>query len=116
MQIQKKDCPFYKIRHNKSVRRIKRMFARHLEVNEFLDIMMVTPKKIWKQVICLDNGIAGIVYGFLDQGTFYYLDRFYPSKQKEEEIQNMDFYELHKELYTKLNLKVHLVAQQFNLN
>lgn len=92
------------------------MFARHLEVNEFLDIMMVTPKKIWKQVICLDNGIAGIVYGFLDQGTFYYLDRFYPSKQKEEEIQNMDFYELHKELYTKLNLKIHLVAQQFHLN
>lgn len=92
------------------------MFARHLEVNEFLDAMTDTPKKIWKQIICLDNGIAGIVYGFLDQDTFYYLDRFYPSKQKEDEVHAMNFYELHAELYAKINLKVHLAAQQLGFH
>lgn len=88
------------------------MFARHLEVDEFFDAMMTSPKKIWTQVICLDNGIAGIVYGFCDNDTFYYLDRFYPSKQKEEKIHAMNFYELHAELYAKMNLKVHLAAKQ----
>lgn len=90
------------------------MFARHLETNEFLDSLMKAPKKIWKQVICLDSGIAGVVYGFLENGVFYYLDRFYPSDEKKQEIDEMDFYELHKELYTKMNLKVHLTALQFN--
>ena len=66
------------------------MFARHLEVNEFLDIMMVTPKKIWKQVICLDNGIAGIVYGFLDQGNFLLFGSVFihPNKKKKKSKNN----------------------------
>lgn len=89
------------------------MFARHLELNEFLDSMIKAPKKIWTQVICLDNGIAGIVYGFLENGVFYYLDRFYPSKEKKHIISSMNFYDLHKELYTKMNLKVHLTSLQF---
>ena len=84
------------------------MFARHLEVNEFLDVLTSHPHRISQQIICLDNGVAGVVYGFHDGNTFYYLDRIYPSKQKEDLVQKMDFYDLHKELYAKMNLKVHL--------
>lgn len=88
------------------------MFARHLEPDEFMNALIQTPCKIMHHLICLDNGIAGIVYGFEQKGVFYYLDRFFPSKFKESCLQKMNRYDLHKELYVKMNLKVHLISMQ----
>lgn len=81
--------------------------ACHLEMDQFLDTVMNTKSTLQKQVIVLDCCVAGIVYGFLHEGIYYYLDRFYPTMEKENVVQRLSFYDLHAEMYRKINLKLY---------
>ena len=42
---------------------------------EFAKAMMKKKKQLISTPIVLDNGIAGIVYGYYEGEDFYYLDR-----------------------------------------
>ncbi len=76
----------------------------HYEPKDFFTIVSVKGMTIFPRVMVLDKGIAGLVYMCKDGENLCYLDRFYPSNLKEEEYNKLDAYEVHKELYVKINL------------
>ena len=47
-------------------------------------------KQLIPTPIVLDNGIAGIVYGYYEGDDFYYLDRLDVDVSKKEELRNMN--------------------------
>lgn len=56
--------------------------------------------------IVLDNGIAGIVYGYYDRDDFYYLDRLDVDVSKKEELREMNVMELRQEIALKIKIFV----------
>ena len=56
--------------------------------------------------IVLDNGIAGIVYGYYVGDDFYYLDRLDVDVSKKEELRKMNVMELRQEIALKIKIFV----------
>lgn len=82
------------------------LYIVHHELDEFLAIASVKRLPIFSRVYALDNGIAGLVYMCKDDTYLYYYDRIFSTSEKNEEISQLDMYELHKELYEKINLDI----------
>ncbi|MCF0106778.1 MAG: hypothetical protein HUJ53_08460 [Holdemanella sp.] len=76
----------------------------HLEPEEFANTLYTKNLKVDARVYVLENNTAGIVYMTEDNEHLYYLDRFYPTIEKRDIIEHMDFYALHMELYCLINL------------
>lgn len=80
------------------------LYAIHYEPQDFFAVASVKHLSVFSRVFVLDKGIAGLVYMCKDENNLYYCDRFYPSQQKESDYQKLDPYEVHQELYAKINL------------
>ncbi|MBB5183404.1 hypothetical protein [Catenisphaera adipataccumulans] len=79
----------------------------HLEPKEFVEKLSAQHKQIYARPYVLDNGIAGLVYMFDGKDSnVYYLDRMYAPRQ--QEVDQIDFYTLHAELYRKVALDARL--------
>lgn len=63
-------------------------------------------KQLIPTPIVLDNGIAGIVYGYYEGDDFYYLDRLDVDVSKKEELRNMNVLELRQEIALKIKIFV----------
>ena len=70
---------------------------------EFAKAMMKKKKQLIPTPIVLDNGIAGIVYGYYDGDDFYYLNCLDVDVSKKEELRKMNVMELRQEIALKLN-------------
>ena len=66
---------------------------------EFAKAMMKKKKQLIPTPIVLDNGIAGIVYGYYVGDDFYYLDRLDVDVSKKEELRKIKKY-LHGHVFT----------------
>ena len=73
---------------------------------DFAKAMMKKMKQLIPTVIVLDNGIAGIVYGYYEGDDFYYLDRLDVDVSKKEELRNMNVLELRQEIALKIKIFV----------
>lgn len=76
---------------------------------DFAKAMMKKMKKMKQLIptpIVLDNGIAGIVYGYYEGDDFYYLDRLDVDVSKKEELRNMNVLELRQEIALKIKIFV----------
>ncbi len=77
----------------------------HLDANDWLSKLVENQSPIQDKALVLDQGIAGIVYYFSDcKDNIYYLDQFYSSSLKEKEVASIPFYDLHKQVYVKMQL------------
>lgn len=73
---------------------------------DFAKAMMKKMKQLIPTPIVLDNGIAGIVYGYYEGDNFYYLDRLDVDVSKNEELRNMNVLELRQEIALKIKIFV----------
>ena len=73
---------------------------------DFAKAMMKKKKQLIPTPIVLDNGIAGIVYGYYEGDDFYYLDRLDVDVSKNEELRNMNVLELRQEIALKIKIFV----------
>ena len=73
---------------------------------DFAKAMMKKKKQLIPTAIVLDNGIAGIVYGYYEGEDFYYLDRLDVDVSKKEELRNMNVLELRQEIALKIKIFV----------
>ena len=73
---------------------------------DFAKAMMKKMKQLIPAPIVLDNGIAGIVYGYYEGDDFYYLDRLDVDASKKEELRNMNVLELRQEIALKIKIFV----------
>lgn len=80
----------------------------HLEPIEFVQTVSRNHLSVFSRVYVLNNGIAGLVYMCEDAHNLYYLDRFVCASQKEDELEEIDFYDIHKDIYCKINLDSYL--------
>lgn len=76
----------------------------HLEPEEFMRVLVHYPQQVYARTLVLDCGIAVLVYTCQHGDHLYYLDRVDCSDQKKEKVNKMNFYELHAEIYRKINL------------
>ncbi len=80
----------------------------HLDANEWLIKSVENKSAIHAKTLVLDQGIAGIVYYFSDnKKNVYYLDQFYPASLKKKEVDAIPFYEMHKQIYAKMQLDLY---------
>ena len=79
-------------------------YATHYEPEEFLTLVEEKKLDLFARVYVLNCGIAGVVYMAKEEGNLYYLDRLLPTDQKLKEFEELDMYEVHQELYAKINL------------
>ena len=80
----------------------------HLEPEEFIKILQKEQLSVYARVYVLDSGIAGLIYMCSDSHNLYYLDRFVPAPNKQEDFDKISFYDVHKDLYRKINLDNYL--------
>ncbi|MGM9961968.1 MAG: hypothetical protein ACI319_02810 [Holdemanella porci] len=80
------------------------LYATHYEPEEFVELVANKNLKIFQRVYILDSSIAGIVYMCQDDENLYYLDRLFTTNEKKEKLESQDAYEIHQELYAKINL------------
>ena len=73
---------------------------------EFAKAMMKKKEQLIPTPIVLDNGIAGIVYGYYVENDFYYLDRLDVDVYKKEELRKMNVMELRQEIALKIKIFV----------
>ena len=73
---------------------------------DFVKAMMKKKKQLVPTVIVLENGIAGIVYGYYEGDDFYYLDRLDVDVSKKEELRKMNVMELRQEIALKIKIFV----------
>ena len=73
---------------------------------EFAKAMMKKKKQLIPTPIVLDNGIAGIVYGYYEGEDFYYLDRLDVDVSKKEVLRKMNVMELRQEIALKSKRQV----------
>ena len=78
---------------------------------EFAKAMMKKKKQLIPTPIVLDNGIAGIVYGYYEGEDLYYLDRLDVDVSKKE-LRKMNVMELRQEIA----LKIKIFVANSNLN
>lgn len=83
----------------------------HCEPEEFMNALMQNNNTIFSRVYVLDEHIAGNVYMTYINNDLYYLDRMYVSDLKKEEFDDIPFYDVHKELYRKINLDEYMRKQ-----
>lgn len=76
----------------------------HLEPEDFAQTVSAKKLSVYARVYVLDAGIAGLVYMCSSEHSLYYLDRFIPTPQKREDFERINFYDVHKDLYRKINL------------
>lgn len=73
---------------------------------EFAKAMMKKKKQLIPTPIVLDNGIAGIVYGYYEGEDLYYLDRLDVDVSKKEALRKMNVMELRQEIALKIKIFV----------
>ena len=73
---------------------------------DFVKAMMKKKKQLVPTVIVLENGIAGIVYGYYEGEDFYYLDRLDVDVSKKEALRKMNVMELRQEIALKIKIFV----------
>lgn len=83
-----------------------------LDPVEFAKAMMNKKKQLIPTPIVLDNGIAGIVYGYYEGEDLYYLDRLDVDVSKKEALRKMNVMELRQEIA----LKIKIFVSNSNLN
>lgn len=76
----------------------------HLEPEEFAKELCCSQKPVYARTFVLDCGIAIAIYMCSDAHFLYYLDRPDCSKEKKEQLNSLDFYDVHAEIYRKVNL------------
>lgn len=86
----------------------------HLEPEDFARELVHNQKNVYARTYVLDCGLAVIIYMCQDSHFLYYLDRPDCSKEKKDMLKSMDFYELHAEIYRKVNLDNRLRERQNN--
>ena len=86
----------------------------HLEPEDFARELVHNQKNVYARTYVLDCGLAVVVYMCQDSHFLYYLDRPDCSKEKKDMLKSMDFYELHAEIYRKVNLDNRLRERQKN--
>ena len=86
----------------------------HLEPEDFARELVHNPKNVYARTYVLDCGLAVVIYMCQDSHFLYYLDRPDCSKEKKDMLKSMDFYELHAEIYRKVNLDNRLRERQKN--
>ena len=85
-----------------------------IQLNKLKDEMMKKKKQLIPTPIVLDNGIAGIVYGYYEGEDFYYLDRLDVDVSKKEELRKMNVMELRQEI--ALKIKIFVANSNWNKN
>lgn len=80
------------------------MICIHCEPNEFLAKVQHKKLSVFSRVYVLDNAIAGIVYMCKSKCKLYYLDRFFTTEEKKDDLCQCSKYELHDNLYRLINL------------
>lgn len=83
-----------------------------LDPVEFAKAMMKKKKQLISTPIVLDNGIAGIVYGYYEGEDLYHLDRLDVDVSKKEALRKMNVMELRQEIA----LKIKIFVANSNLN
>lgn len=86
----------------------------HLEPEDFARELVYNPKNVYARTYVLDCGLAVVIYMCQDSHFLYYLDRPDCSKEKKDMLKSMSFYELHAEIYRKVNLDNRLRERQKN--
>ena len=84
----------------------------YLEPEDFARELVHNQKNVYARTYVLDCGLAVIIYMCQDSHFLYYLDRPDCSKEKKDMLKSMDFYELHAEIYRKVNLDNRLRERQ----
>ncbi len=80
------------------------MCVYHMDYKEWIIQLERCKHPVLSRVMVV-SGIAGLVYYYYDQNKdFCYLDDFYPTKLKEEEYKKLSQFDVHKQLYRKLQL------------
>ena len=80
----------------------------HLEPEDFIHTLFKEKLSVYARVYVLDSGIAGLIYMCSNEHNLYYLDRFIPAPHRKEDFEKMDFYDVHKDIYRKINLDNYL--------
>ena len=73
---------------------------------DFAKARMKRKEQLIPTVIVLNNGIAGIVYGYYVGENFYYLDRLDVDVSKKEELGKINAMELRQEIAEKIKIFV----------
>lgn len=73
---------------------------------DFAKARMKRKEQLIPTVIVLNNGIAGIVYGYYVGENFYYLDRLDVDVSKKEELRKINAMELRQEIAEKIKIFV----------
>lgn len=71
---------------------------------EFAKAMMQKNKQLIPTPIVLENGIAGLIYGYYENKNYYYLDRLDVDASKKEKLNTLNYMDLRQEMALKLNL------------
>lgn len=80
----------------------------HLEPEDFFETVNRDNLSVFPRVFVLESGIAGLVYMCCDAHNLYYLDRFQPAPHRKADFEKVSFYDVHKDIYRKINLDNHL--------
>lgn len=80
------------------------MCVYHMDYKEWI-VQLATCKHPVLTRVMVVSGIAGLVYYYYDQNKdLCYLDDFYPTELKAEEYKQLSQFDVHKQLYRKLQL------------
>lgn len=82
------------------------MIVYHLDSSEWLSKLMEDHASVQSCTLVLNQGIAGIVYCFLDvKKNICYMDEFFTSTYKEKEVNQISKEEIHAQIYYKMQLE-----------
>lgn len=82
------------------------MIVYHLDSSEWLSKLMEDHASVQSRTLVLNQGIAGIVYCFLDvKKNICYMDEFFTSTYKEKEVNQISKEEIHAQIYYKMQLE-----------
>ena len=84
----------------------------HLEPEEFARELVHDPKTVYARTYVLDCGLAVVIYMCSDSHYLYYLDRPDGSNMKKDMLKSINPYDLHAEIYRKVNLDNSLRERQ----
>ena len=80
------------------------MCVYHMDYQEWNVQLEACKHPVLSRVVVID-GIAGLIYYFYDLNKdLCYLDEFFPSELKKEEFKKLSKFDVHKQLYRKLQL------------
>lgn len=73
---------------------------------EFAKAMMKKDRQLIPTPIVLENGVAGLIYGYYINKNYYYLDRLDVDVTKKEKLSAMNNMDVRQEMALKLNLLI----------